>query len=192
MVEDGRCPNGSENRPCIALLPSNNRIDMQVAGYWEGAGLLLKHVTSASQADACTLVYPIFFLYRHAIELSLKRIIFGMEEPEGGHDLNKLWKRAEPVINRLPKAGIRSNQDEARRFIAELSKLDSTSQTFRYPVERGRKAKKTLLQGRFDLTAFGSRAQATGDYLSDVFNACDTEIANQREKRHAKRRDRNY
>ena len=64
-------------------------------GYKNSADDLVSLVIS-SNCDSKTLdtyIFPIMFLYRHSLEISLKHIYqrcYG-ELPEGGHDLLTLW-----------------------------------------------------------------------------------------------------
>lgn len=86
-------------------------------------------------------LYPVGFLYRHAIELHLKHVIaasawFRAQTPENQraalhtHRLRNLWDRARALIAEY------SDEVEMRPFesqLIELDELDQNSDGFRYP-----------------------------------------------------------
>jgi hypothetical protein len=113
-------------------------------GYRLAAEILIERIADTG-FDQDFLVYPIGFLYRHYIELSLKDIIGTGQEladydsaPPGGHELQRLWEKARVHIER-EFSGESSHLARADELIAELARTDPTSQTFRYRVDtRGR------------------------------------------------------
>ncbi len=95
-----------------------NTIDPAMAyqdGYRRAALRLAEFVCEAGQGQDF-LVYPIVYLYRHHIELTLKSIInaaafvidYTLTEKDldtlGRHDLAKLWNLAKPMLN--PACGL--------------------------------------------------------------------------------------
>ena len=117
---------------------------LYIEGYRLAAEFLIERVASTG-FDQDFLVYPICFLYRHYVELSLKDIIGTGQElfdedsaPPGGHELQKLWVKARPHIER-EFSGESNQLTRVDELIVELSSADPTSQTFRYRVDnRGR------------------------------------------------------
>ena len=91
-----------------------------------------------SQLDA--IIYPIVFLYRHYIELSLKQIVkLGSPlMPEGKpasldhHNLLDLWSSARPIIEKLCSESDVAHVEEAGRIILAFSEIDPNSEAFRY------------------------------------------------------------
>jgi hypothetical protein len=101
---------------------------------------------------------PILFLYRHAIELYLKAIVFkaaivSINEAELSTALPKLWKEhslvklaemARPVINARtgkPFAIMGDLEQKIVDLVGRIDKIDPGSYTFRYPVtSRGNSA----------------------------------------------------
>lgn len=103
-----------------------------------------------------TYLFPIFFLYRHSIEVSIKSIYYRFygEMPKGGHNLLILWDEIfKKVIRYLddPKFienvkkykqrfiifsfnGI--NFSELRSMIKEINKIDEQSDAFRYLIDK--------------------------------------------------------
>jgi hypothetical protein len=133
------------NRELNARLPKGSDSGhLYIEGYRLAAEFLIERVANTA-FDQDFLVYPICFLYRHYVELSLKDIIGTGQElvdedsaPPGGHELQKLWVKARLHIER-EFSGETSQLTRADELIAELADTDATSQTFRYRVDnRGR------------------------------------------------------
>ena len=79
-------------------------------GYWKSAKMLLERMEKESNNFAIvdSLVYPLFFNYRHSIETYLKLLFFkygGQTEQDRrnfldlGHDLQNLWVNLRPHLN---------------------------------------------------------------------------------------------
>lgn len=140
-----------------------------VEGYRAAARLTAKEAVKV-QGDVDKYVYPVVVLYRHAIELLLKRVISYRETPETTHDLHDLWKTAVPIIEG-EDAGIGPNDLIAvGKRMMELHAKDKPATRFRYAYE-GPNRKKTL-KGGFNLATFAERAES----LCDVLDAWDTAI----------------
>jgi len=92
------------------------------------------------------LVYPIVFLYRHHFELSLKAIIRDgnrlLRESATfptKHVLVDLWEKCREIFKKLrEKEDFEEfkNLDAIGEYIKEFSKVDSSSQAFRYPEDK--------------------------------------------------------
>lgn len=93
-------------------------------GYRRGARLLVEHVNERAR-DQDYLVYPIFFLYRHHVELALKRLLRTAPylvdrlhtESEtkhlGMHRLDLLWQDLKPLLAGVAKAAGWDQLDKA-------------------------------------------------------------------------------
>jgi hypothetical protein len=147
-----------------------------VEGYRAAARLAAKEATSYP-GEADKFVYPVVTLYRHAIELLLKRIISYQETPETTHNLHDLWKRAVVVIE-AEDAEISPDQVAAvGKRIMELHAKDKPATRFRYA---GGGDRKKSLKGGFNVATFGERAES----LCDVLDAWDTAIHEHRNWRY--------
>ncbi len=122
-------------------------------GYRRGAQHLVQYVID-NQTDQDFLVYPILFLYRHHIELALKRILrrapylidrnltAAEEKHLGQHRLDRLWQDFKPMfISICEKAGWRSaetksNLEGVEDYIRQLVELDPDSMSFRYALSK--------------------------------------------------------
>ena len=120
-------------------------------GYREGAQRLANHVLE-THSDQDTLIFPIVFLYRHHLELALKRIVqitaivsdvplTGSEAQRlfGRHELDQLWAQVKQRLrSAYEKANLelpdRSAIEGADSYIRQVSGVDPKSQAFRYPV----------------------------------------------------------
>lgn len=124
------------------------------AGNRRAARLLVQALQQAS-GYRCNDVYPIFFLYRHALELYLKAVVhegavwmgFVQKEwkvPErlfSDHRLSRLLPPIREVFESLEWtwdfdiSGLRSFDDFAA-FVRSVEEIDEKSLAFRYPVTK--------------------------------------------------------
>ena len=122
----------------IAYLAVGADLDVYAAGFREGAEALLEVIRDGGY-DRDSLVYPILYNLRHAVELSLKKVIWSarrlMDEPgdfPDGHRLDWLWNTCEPILRRV------FPQDQSyatmARTVDQLCQLDPAGEGFRYPL----------------------------------------------------------
>lgn len=114
-------------------------------GYRQAAELLIAHV-DATGSDQDTLVYPIVFLYRHHVELMLKRIISTaldlVERPElykqktDNHNLNTLWPMARSLVMEIEKTFPRDNYATLDAVVKAFIDADERATAFRYAQSR--------------------------------------------------------
>jgi hypothetical protein len=115
------------------------------AAYAEAARELTKVALEGRLAD--TLVFPIIYLYRHAIELHLKSAIregfFLYRDAAGAdlakpsrqeqHDLCALWRIARALVEALDQDNAEAEfLDRMEVVIDELGQMDDKSTLFRY------------------------------------------------------------
>lgn len=156
-------------------------------GYRRAARVLVEEAVERHR-DRDYLVYPIFFLYRHHVELALKNIIrripyllyrpLTQEEQEhlGQHRLDRLWQDLKPMfaevckavgwdkLNRIEEQGVDS-------YIRQLTALDPDSYSFRY--RRSKKGRPSLPSDleRIDLRHFAELMERLADYLDGLDTA---------------------
>lgn len=95
------------------------------------------------------LFFPVAYLYRHSLELSLKDIVrmsarSGAISPSegdldkllGGHDLLCLWRQTRAAIEAVWPDGEKSDTDAVEKIILEFHGLDKSGQAFRYPTDK--------------------------------------------------------
>src|SRR5579859_6702346 len=110
----GDLPDG-RNNAMLHVRADGNAL-AYIEGYRRGAELLVQYAVEHGDQDF--LVYPIIFLYRHHIELILKRIIelapsvlerslTPVEEKhlKNSHKLDVLWQDAEPIMAEIAACG---------------------------------------------------------------------------------------
>jgi len=92
------------------------------------------------------LVYPIYFTYRHAIELSLKQmrearaIDWGLTvEPFIGHELVPLWKEVEDWIRNICGTSLRTEADAFGQLVEEIQRIDPKGDAGRYNLRMNRR-----------------------------------------------------
>jgi hypothetical protein len=132
----------AENAAGFIVPDKHSRLVHLERGYYEAADLLVGRAIAGDRLDKSTLVYPILFLYRHALELSLKYILetygrYAGESPNRtSHDPTTLW---EAVRNILKWANTnRTDADQVvEDFIKQFSRVDPGSMSFRYSVDKG-------------------------------------------------------
>jgi hypothetical protein len=125
------------------------------------------------------LIYPILFVYRHALELAMKWILtmYGGYDVNGiaHHDLWQLWKLSREVID---KAGdYDGSTDTVEAITKEMHDLDKSALAFRYGIDKNNKPPK-LPEGLYDpenirnvMTAVRHFFDGTDGMLSDLAGA---------------------
>jgi len=129
------------NNACVNWC--HDPLALYATAYKEAAENLVKEVVN-SHRNLDTFVYPIVFLYRQYIELRLKEIIRegGKLLDEAGefpmtHHVHKLWPLAKRIVEKVFE-----NEDGKQDFqfvehvLAEFSKYDPESFSFRYPIDK--------------------------------------------------------
>lgn len=137
-------------------------------GYWESAKIILEHMKQNSNDFAIvdTLVYPLFFNYRHSVETSLKSLFFNFgkhsedarrEYLEIGHNLQHLWATLKPFLQKRKKhIGGSVDLNAVEHYINEINGFDPDSMVMRYPVEKDLSANKKKAH-HFDFIHFSIR-----------------------------------
>ncbi|NKX41769.1 hypothetical protein HGG71_09870 [Rhodobacteraceae bacterium R_SAG2] len=150
-------------------------------GYRKSADVLVQQaIDNFREADY--LVFPIVFLYRHALELNLKYIInhyghhVGVGPIWNTHEFENLWPIFLEVLERFGTQDPDQADQIVGGVIAKFGNVDPRSFSFRYPRDnRGEPV--PLARDRLDLTrlrdvmsgVFGY-FDGTDGYLSDRVN----------------------
>ena len=155
-------------------------------GYWEAAKIILREMDSNIHKIEIidTLIYPLFFNYRHSIEAYLKALYFNHgnhtdEEKQNflkkGHNLQSLWNHLQPTLNAGKKhVGSSVNLIAIEDYIKEINQFDPDSMVMRYPVSKDLKNNKGR-QYRIDFMHFGKSM----DKLCNDLRQIDCDISNQ-------------
>ena len=117
---------------------------MEIAGGYARAAELA--VENAGRCDRDSIVYPVVFCYRHAVEVYLKfaRSVAHrlFEVPRDSrrleHGLSGVWDELRPLIERRWPKGPIQDLDATEKMIKELDAIDQNAQRFRYATSTKR------------------------------------------------------
>lgn len=107
-------------------------------GYFESGDIIIKRVIK-NKSDVDVMIYPILYLYRHALELSLKHFIkLKTKKHVTTHKLLPLWKEARIAIIDLlaPDHSSEILLENLETVILKFNLIDPNSETARYPVAK--------------------------------------------------------
>lgn len=126
-----------------AALAENDftRFVLMFEGYRKSADTLV-HQALEDRYEADYLIYPILFLYRHALELNLKYIInnyghhVGVEAAWNTHNFAVLWPRFLEVLVGFGTEDPDHADQVVGGVIAQFGNIDPGSFSHRYPCDR--------------------------------------------------------
>jgi len=159
-----------------------SRFVLMSEGYQHSANTLVETALE-NPAQMDVLIYPILFLYRHALELNLKYIIniygrhVGVDPIWNSHDFRVLWPRFLAVLDGFGTDDPDKADDIVGGVIAQFGNVDPNSFSNRYPHDtRGNPI--PLVRDRMNLETlkdvmdgvFGYFSGTDG-YLSDLVDA---------------------
>ena len=142
-------------------------------GYLKAARVLANHAL-VHEYDRDILLFPIAFLYRHHIELSLKDLIqtahlvaSGQPRNSEGHVLVDLWGDLKKLLGQLDESPRRNDLDAVKAYIRQLEQVDKQGQAFRYATST--KGKPHLREFNvLDIRVFSEAMERLASYLSGV------------------------
>ena|SRR3990172_1912070 len=149
------------------------------AGYKDSADALIeKAIDSKDISKLDTFVFPICFLYRQYLELEMKVLYLNYSEdtPDEkrktirtvNHNLWKIWKKIKNIlIENSDETGF-NTIEVVEDYIIQFHKLDETSYTFRYPIDKNLNLYFDS-QKRLDLLNLKTRM----DELQSFFDGCE-------------------
>jgi len=150
--------------------------DMQYGyeeGYRKAAELLIQHIADKGR-DQDTLVYPIVFLFRHALELRLKSILenlLKLGEREHGipthHDLSKLWAECKNPLRRFTSSDDLHWFDAVDSLLRQIMEVDPSSDAFRYKTKKDG-AKSAECISHINLRQFYDAVNPVAEWLGSV------------------------
>ena len=155
-------------------------------GYWNSAKIIFEEMKESPNDFALvdSLIYPLFFNFRHSIETYLKLLFFKFGEPteaarrdflEKGHNLQSLWAILRPYLNKGKKhVGCSIDLNAVEHYINEINKFDSDSMIMRYPISKDLMPNKNS-QHHFDYINFVDRMND----LCGALRQLDYELSNQ-------------
>lgn len=113
-----------------------------IYGYKKAADIVVKKVNK-SGIEQDYLVYPIVFLYRHHIEILLKKLIqLGIELYEENskipqhHKIEDLWPQVKGYFRKATKGKNTKDLEFIDKILKELCTIDASSMNFRYAKDK--------------------------------------------------------
>ena len=111
-------------------------------GYRRAGEVLVQHIIDTERGQDY-LIFPIVFLYRQAVEISLKYLIWTgnqLHDREPSipthHRLVPLWKHCRPIIEQVWPDGPKQDLDAVGKVLDQFEARDPISTVFRYPVTK--------------------------------------------------------
>jgi hypothetical protein len=165
-------------------------------GYRRGARQLVEYVCSESR-DQDFLVYPIIYLYRHHVELALKRLLPLTADLAGEnlsekclrdldqHRIDELWNnlkhflKTEKIRKHCGVAIAAEDFAGLNSYIQQLSKIDPDAQAFRYSHLKTGEASLPETLTHVNLAVFGDHMESLCNYLDCI----DTQLDRMQELR---------
>lgn len=152
--------------------------DLYAQGYRKAGGILATRLAETGGEEVDFLVYPLVFLFRHALELQLKSVIRwgrrALQKPSSeypsGHKLFDFWGECRVLAEEFWPSGPSTQLDEIEQTLKEFQKHDPIGQAFRYSTEvSGAQTKPGLTH--INIRAFCERAIAAFDLLDGMSTA---------------------
>src|SRR5271166_5891998 len=110
---------------------------LMLRGYFR-AGHVLVDQCHKNPHEGHTMIYPILFCYRHALEIAMQWIItryghhFSVSLPEADHNLWQLWGSCRAIFTQIDSADAAASTLAVEKLIKEFHDLDMRAQAFRY------------------------------------------------------------
>ncbi|WP_404469404.1 hypothetical protein [Sutcliffiella horikoshii] len=126
----------------------NSQFYGYIKGYKESADTLVNFaLASGSIAILDTYIFPILFLYRQFIELSIKSLYLEYsEEPiqekiksikQASHNLAFMWNKLKPILIKASNSQDEKDMIKAvESYVLQYHSFDKSSFKFRYPIDK--------------------------------------------------------
>lgn len=151
------------------------------SGYMQAGALLVEQCQSTEWTLRHGLIYPIFFCYRHGLELAIKWIIqrYGRyadvpDEDYTHHDLWQLWKVCKKIIIDVGSDGDMESLMAVEQVVKDFHDLDKGSFSFRYSTDK-KGALIRLPDVAFDLTNIKDVMEAVDNLFSGADGQLDAD-----------------
>ena len=125
------------NNSCLNYLPDGWAI--YTAGYGKAADIIVDWIGSEKHFQDA-LVFPVIFLYRQYLELTIKDLIrqghklldIKQRFPKT-HKIDELWKICERLVRKISPGDSGKELRQIGGLIGDFCRVDPTSMAFRYP-----------------------------------------------------------
>jgi hypothetical protein len=153
------------------------------SGYLEGARQLVHHVLR-THSDQDMLIFPIVFLYRHHVELLLKRLLMVTSSVVNKslsaaevkhlrkHRIDLLWNDVKQTLYASCRGAsaappTKENVAGVDSYVKQLTNVDRDSQSFRYPTSNEGSATLSGLT-RINIRTFAERMESLCNFLGSI------------------------
>ena len=177
LFEAPRSDQFHEQMACIGTNGGPYEFDAFAFGYFDAARRLRDSI-DADDTLIDVLLYPMAFLYRQGLELSIKHLIYFLSEFYGGggpklrHGLLDNWRTARDLLEthatHNPYGELNASQlDGIELLITDFDGFDPNSFVFRYPESKSREV---YIQGfsRIDVAKLNSIMETAVDWFDSV------------------------
>lgn len=155
-------------------------------GYRRSAMILTQHIADKLQ-DQDVLVYPVAFLYRQALEISLKHLIWlgrQLQDEEASfpthHKLVPLWNICQAMIEEVWPDGKKEDLEAVSAVLSQFESRDPSSTLFRYPLTKDGQVPFTHHEN-IDIGNFSTVIERVFAFLDSCASAFQTYLDDQRE-----------
>lgn len=132
---------GTDWRATAALAGTTTDVVPYASGFREAGDMLIIQGIEAGVQDF--IAFPAFYCYRHALELTLKDVVYEFERARSGdftvirtHDLDAIWRRARTALEATWPDGDAVQLERMGRVVEELAAADPSGEQFRYDRDR--------------------------------------------------------
>lgn len=158
---------------------------MYADNYYNAAFQLLEDARNNRYSDSCqpcqnidSIIYPICFLYRHFVELTLKWLYlkYATLDDEGrkeylshaSHKLDQCWKELKPFLQKkISKVDCDCDIDAIEHYINEWHQFDEESFKMRYPCSKNKES--VSVEGlKLDVVTLKERMESFRDSINYV------------------------
>lgn len=152
--------------------------DVYAEGYRRAGEILVARLAETNSESIDFLIYPLVFLFRHALELQLKSSIrwgrLVLNRPSRGyplgHNLLDFWSDCRPLAEEFWPAESSDLLDDIEQTLSEFEEHDPDGQAFRYSVDTGGARTKPRLT-HINLGVFYEQAIKAYDLLDGMNTA---------------------
>lgn len=161
---------------------------MDIKGYKDSADKLVEYALGSKRISILdTFIFPILFLYRQFIELSLKSLYLEYSDEQmsdkiqtikqASHNLSSMWNKLKPVL-----IDASDTQEEKKlvlsveSYIMQYHSYDKNSFKFRYPIDKNNNP---LLKGEERLDIVNLKDRMTE--LDNFFGGADGKLGSIKE-----------
>jgi hypothetical protein len=128
-------------RNTTVVVGTTTHVVPYASGFREAGEILVHHGIEDGMQDF--IAFPALYCYRHALELSMKEVIYEWDRANSGdfeairtHDLGHLWRRTRVALEGAWPDGGLEQLDHMEAVVQELAAIDARGEQFRYDRDK--------------------------------------------------------